>query len=1519
LVTVTVEVFRPNDESIKASQDFTVLIPKGVTSAPSFNIYYENVLPEEVDGYKTSYKLGEASFALETPVSADGKVFLGWYTDEEYTDQVEKVYVGSYGDLTFYAKWDVSATYKVQYFGEPLEGETYVLLDEDTLDSFIGHTVQAEEKEFAGFTYDSNHPLAKTEGVVEAGGTLVLKLYYTRNEYQVTFDTQGGSEIEPVIAKYQEVIQAPADPTKVGYEFDAWDVEFPLEVTENITVTASWKPALVDYTIKYYGESLVGGFEELDAETEKALTGTLITLTNEKTFEGFTYLEDYEGEVAILEIAADGSSIFKFYYSRNSYKVIFDLNGGSWENPTEFTYKFGAEVSAPEETPLKENYNFSGWNKEFPFSMPAEDVTIVAQWTESPTFIVTFDPQGGSAVSSQQVIVGNKATRPINPTKQGYAFDDWYTEDDEVFDFDTPITESITLYAKWNPVKVPYKVEHYLQNVENDEFTLHQEEPFEDFTDMVVKAYPKVFEGFTPTVNYEEGTVLPDGSLVIKLYYIRNTYSIKVLGNGADEEDVSITQKFGAILTPPTFTREGYEFAGWDKEFPATMPITEEGFEIKALWVAIEYTIFYNITNEFSIEVAANPNPTTYTIEDVVDLLGLTLLDEHGIFFGWFLDEAMAQPFAQISEGTTGNITLYGLVRYSNERSAELEAAYLAELYDDFLSVEQLITLGHYDTSIQWQSNNTTYSVNKAGLVTITDPVEDQEITLTAIITIDNYAYYKHFYFSVSKDYLLDVVFMVDDVEVLTQKILNMSFAVRLEENPTKDGFAFLHWSTEPEGEPYDFETPVTSDLVLYAVWEEETDGTLTVEEFLALPEGAEATVRGYVYLYNDGSYIVSEDGVAVLAYKYKTSDHGDFVVITGTKGYYNGTPQFSATATLVETISTGNEIPLTAIPMTIEEIVTSEFPDANLFGKYLEVTGKVVKLGNYYYLQAEKGDQLSLYQSNTEVLSGLLNQKVTLKVFFYGNQSAVGTGEWRAVFAGYEGEYSIVELTPGEKIDEAINDINITDGQTVTGNLVLPTEGLHGVVITWESSNPDIISETGEVTRPAVGEDDATVTLTATFSVEGVEEEVEYTVTVLAEQESGGNFAEDLFISEYIEGSSNNKAIEIFNGTGQVVDLSQYTLKLYSNGGINPGSTLNLNGTLAHGEVIVIYNSQSSSLLINAIPSSVTKASHGVAGFNGDDAIELLKGSTVIDVFGVVGERENWGEDVTLVRKPEITKGNTTYNAGEWIEYSQDTFNYLGSHEFNSSSVEEKTPEEKIAEAKAEIPLTDNQEVTDDLVLPTVSAHGVTITWESSDSAIISETGEVTRPAVGEDDATVTLTATFSVDEVEEEVAYIVIVKAEQESSGEPVTVTASYTGGTTNMGGGNNAETIKLDPNIFTVTAIKNAPGQNVGLNGAGQIRIYAERNSGNGNTLQISIADGYKITGVEFEFGASTDSPTGNLMLGDSTFDLTTNDLKNTTKTYSELDITTFSLQNTQTGGSNNAQIYILSIQITYVPIN
>lgn len=201
IVTVTVEVYRPSDETVKSSKDFSVLIPKGVTIAPVFNILYENVSEEEVSGFKTSYKLGEATFELETPVATDGKVFLGWYLDENFSERIEKVYVGSNTDYTFYAKWEVSSTYKVKYFGEPLEGSDYILLDEKTISANVGTSVQADLQEFDGFTFNPDHPQNLLSGTVSANGSLELKLYYTRNVYQVTFDTMGGTEIDPITAK----------------------------------------------------------------------------------------------------------------------------------------------------------------------------------------------------------------------------------------------------------------------------------------------------------------------------------------------------------------------------------------------------------------------------------------------------------------------------------------------------------------------------------------------------------------------------------------------------------------------------------------------------------------------------------------------------------------------------------------------------------------------------------------------------------------------------------------------------------------------------------------------------------------------------------------------------------------------------------------------------------------------------------------------------------------------------------------------------------------------------------------------------------------------------------------------------------------------------------------------------------------------------------------------------------------------------------------------------------------------
>ncbi len=172
---------------------------------------------------------------------------------------------------------------------------------------------------------------------------------------------------------------------------------------------------------------------------------------------------------------------------------------------------------------------------------------------------------------------------------------------------------------------------------------------------------------------------------------------------------------------------------------------------------------------------------------------------------------------------------------------------------------------------------------------------------------------------------------------------------------------------------------------------------------------------------------------------------------------------------------------------------------------------------------------------------------------------------------------------------------------------------------------------------------------------------------------------AETLFFSEYVEGSSSNKAVEIANPLATPVNLTGCSLRLYSNGALTPGATFALTQTIASHDVLVVCNASANATVLGLCDVTVATSPVGqaVINYNGDDVVELFCDGATVDAIGQVGNRGSGGEwgtgltstaDNTLRRKCAATRGDTINNdvftpATEWGGFAQDTFADLGTY----------------------------------------------------------------------------------------------------------------------------------------------------------------------------------------------------------------------------------------------------------------
>ena len=285
-------------------------------------------------------------------------------------------------------------------------------------------------------TVDGGEKVYGFEDIYTKNEALTLYPVWNTNKYTITFDTNGGSEIAPITQDYGTEITAPDNPTRKGYTFKGWDKEIPETMpAENITVKAQWE--INQYTITFD----TNGGSEITPITQDYETA--ITAPDNPTRKGYTF-KGWDKEIP--ETMPAENITVKAQWKINQYTIAFDTNGGSEISP--ITQDYGMEITAPA-NPTRKGYTFKGWDKEIPETMPAENMTVKAQW-EINQYTITFDTNGGSEIAPITQDYGTKITAPDNPTRKGYTFKGWDKEIPE-----TMPAENITIKARWKDTEKP--------------------------------------------------------------------------------------------------------------------------------------------------------------------------------------------------------------------------------------------------------------------------------------------------------------------------------------------------------------------------------------------------------------------------------------------------------------------------------------------------------------------------------------------------------------------------------------------------------------------------------------------------------------------------------------------------------------------------------------------------------------------------------------------------------------------------------------------------------------------------------------------------------------------------------------------------------------------------------------------------------------------------------------------------------------------------------------------------------
>ena len=444
-------------------------------------------MPTAAYGAYLDYFVSGESFNLPAAPTRPGYDFKGWKIGNAVLT-AGAAYTVDEDDMVFTAQWEArtDTPYTVEHYLENLDG-SYALDTTEHLKGTTDTTVTAAAKSYDNFTYDSTVPDTVASGNIAGDGSLVLKLFYTRNTYDYTvrhikqlpdgsYD-EANAEVETLSGKFEALAVVTAKDYGSHYPTNDADTKQNIKIEEGLTIDVKYNLDEHTLTFETNGGSAIN---PVTVRHGNAVARPADPTKDKYTFIGWyadpEFTEEYDF-ATVLE--ADKTIYAKFeltstpigdIYVRYDVLHIKQLPDGTYDLANAEVEHLSAKKDTTVTAVIKDyrathhvNVNRTLSKLTGTAIQPYKGVdgkpvyTILSVYYDLDFHTLTFDTMGGSKIAPETVRHGLTVAKPKDPVNGGYIFDGWYTDKTfrHRYDFSTPLTEDITVYAKWFLIVLP--------------------------------------------------------------------------------------------------------------------------------------------------------------------------------------------------------------------------------------------------------------------------------------------------------------------------------------------------------------------------------------------------------------------------------------------------------------------------------------------------------------------------------------------------------------------------------------------------------------------------------------------------------------------------------------------------------------------------------------------------------------------------------------------------------------------------------------------------------------------------------------------------------------------------------------------------------------------------------------------------------------------------------------------------------------------------------------------------------